>query len=559
MIFALLFEINGIQQYLFASGRLRDVIGASELLDLLTNEGDQSNLLDAVKNQVPSGNDIQFSRRAGGAFYAFCSESGPLKQFLALWTLVVQQWAPDISYNIGFGLGEAHPEAFQNARDGLRNDQSRQRPYIPVAVQVAERSQRTGNVAVTRSSRDGTIDAATRRKKAFADTSRAGFIGRFSPEDCSLGWRDWPLDMDAAEDDAKQFRSFPFLGEDRTVALIHADGNGLGQILLNINKAVKTHPEIFMDAYQQLSKLIEKSGIYAAQQATREVLVPARDEGRPLPARPILLGGEDMIVIVRADIALDYINVFARAFEEESRRQLKQMARLGIDLPKRLTMGFGAVFLRANQPFHMGISLAEELMAQGKNAAKSLDAENPAATLQFQRITASLVDDYETILERQLTHRDGKILYCDTLGAYYLDDATLGPYESSNSAPRLADLRDLAELLGSPGMARGPTRQLLTLIGLSPTEARARYRRWRQLMKENNQAQLNRFDGLMARLLQVEELSEDLPYGPAKDLSRGGDQYDPEEIRFSPLADALAIAHMSRVSGAQKRAGEDAA
>jgi hypothetical protein len=45
---ALLFELNAIQSYLFASGRLRDVIGASELIDRLTNREAHDNLLDAV-------------------------------------------------------------------------------------------------------------------------------------------------------------------------------------------------------------------------------------------------------------------------------------------------------------------------------------------------------------------------------------------------------------------------------------------------------------------------------------------------------------------------------
>lgn len=36
---AVLFELNSIQSWIADSGRLRDLIGGSELIDLMTNQG----------------------------------------------------------------------------------------------------------------------------------------------------------------------------------------------------------------------------------------------------------------------------------------------------------------------------------------------------------------------------------------------------------------------------------------------------------------------------------------------------------------------------------------
>ena len=47
--FALLFEAQSIQSYLFATNRLRDAVGGSELLDALTNHQTKGNLLDGVR------------------------------------------------------------------------------------------------------------------------------------------------------------------------------------------------------------------------------------------------------------------------------------------------------------------------------------------------------------------------------------------------------------------------------------------------------------------------------------------------------------------------------
>ncbi len=61
-VHALLFEAKSVQGYLFESGRMRDVIGASELIDSLTRK-----LLDgALKGAgLLEGSDVAFSRRAG--------------------------------------------------------------------------------------------------------------------------------------------------------------------------------------------------------------------------------------------------------------------------------------------------------------------------------------------------------------------------------------------------------------------------------------------------------------------------------------------------------------
>jgi len=55
MIHASIFELDSIQSYLFSSGRLRDVAGASEMIDQLT-EGEGS-LLDQVTDAVGGKED----------------------------------------------------------------------------------------------------------------------------------------------------------------------------------------------------------------------------------------------------------------------------------------------------------------------------------------------------------------------------------------------------------------------------------------------------------------------------------------------------------------------
>lgn len=537
----LVFEVKSIQSFIFASGRLRDAIGGSELIDLLTNEQAADNLLDAVMAASESAGQIDFSRRAGGAFYAFSDDAAALDRFAALWSLAIQHWAPGLGFVLGRGLGQDRPAAFKSARMDSRRHASRERGQFPAVSPVAERSRRTGRVAVRRDQKDGVIDAPTQRNKSFSDLSRAGFITRNSPPEAQLNWRDWPRNLEA---DAQGEDGFPFANGTRDIALIHADGNGMGQVLIKISEAVQRRPDDFLKIYQAFSKAVETSTQRGAQQAAREVLLPARQAGELLAARPILLGGDDVIVLVRADLALAYVQAFTRAFEAQSKESLKELSESGVaGLPEKLTLGFGVAFIGANQPFSMAAELAESIMGHAKKQAKKLGAENhdsaakPAASsVAFFRVTTALVDDYDALVQRVLTHRKGKQTFTHTLGAY----AVLG--EDDSRLPKLSDLEKLVSLLQAQDMARGPVRSLLNLLQLDPEQAQTSWRRWKQRMRETQQTRLDEFSACMQALIRRYAPDADLPYAIPYANSRSEDEF------ISPLGDALdllAIHHRS--------------
>jgi len=532
---ALLFELDSIQNYLFASGRLRDVAGASELLDSLTS-GDK-NLLDSVCKAAGIDGKVEFSRRAGGAFYAFSDDRAALEALLDLWTLAAQQYAPGLAYSLGMGEGNDAAAAFDAARKALMADGSRLRPRLPQVAPVTERTRRTGEAAEHEDKKEGKIDAASQRRKRFADLAKASFLDRYAPDDAGLGWRDWPRNLEPEEGGDG---AFPFARDDRTVALVHADGNGLGQLLIRIKEAAKSKPDQFVKYFERFSKLVETITRSAAKAATEQVLLPAREGDECLAARPILLGGDDITVLVRADLALSYCKVFSDAFELASREELEKLTKQGITgLPERLTLGFGVVYMRASQPFYLASHLAESLIAHAKKKAKAIDKENPPASLAFHRVTSSLVDDYEEIVERELTHHHKSQTFIDTLGVYFLSDG---------QQPALTDLEDFVALLGREDMARGPTRQLMTLMGYPGIEAEQRYRRWRQLMEDKQSALMRRFDALLSRLAGDEQHGG-LPYARKEN----------DEPWRTPLGDALALMGAGHAKSAQSNQKEDAA
>lgn len=511
-----LFEATAIQPYITDGGRLRDLVGASDLIERLC---DRDGLLDgALAALGETGGRIRFSRRAAGVFFAFSEDAEAIGRLARLWPLLVQQHTPLLSFNQARGSGATAHEAFADAQPRLAQSRSLQAPWLPQAGPLLARNPRTGLVGVQRR-RDGEVwDITTARKAQHARGDR--LAARFADLDAEA----WPINLSPEGGEA---RAFPHRGDSRYIAVVHADGNGLGQLLMDLSASLKGQPDaVYLNRFLAFSEAIGQATRQAAREATAAVLLPAREaEGHGMvPARPIVLGGDDLSVIVRADLAIAFTRAFLAAFSRQTEAALGRLRAeqgLAFSLP-RLTACAGVAFVKASQPFPMAAALAESLCAAAKQASKTglaADREVPAS-LAFHRVTTSLVDDYEVILAQELTTPGAPPLR-HTLGAYAI--------EAGSHLPTLNDLLALQALLGDAGAGgKGSMRQLLGLLGRAPEQAQLAYRRWRELMRENAKATLGQFDRLMTQL--TGSAPDDLPFGPIRD-----------GMRHSPLGDGVAL------------------
>ncbi|MGD6740190.1 hypothetical protein ACN08N_19290 [Photobacterium leiognathi subsp. mandapamensis] len=108
MRYCYLFEAKSIQEYLFQSNKLKDVIAASERLDRLIDSTECSVLdqvlkaaeleSDLLNRDVNTDHTIHFLRCKGGAFYAYCQQQAPLVSLRSAWTLTLSQLFPSLVY-----------------------------------------------------------------------------------------------------------------------------------------------------------------------------------------------------------------------------------------------------------------------------------------------------------------------------------------------------------------------------------------------------------------------------------------------------------------------------
>lgn len=506
---AYLFEAKSIQAYLLTTSRLKEIVGGSEMVEALTGPL----LEDALK--IIKGK-IDFSRRGGGAFYAFSENEESIIQLATLWPLLVRQYAPDLSFVQSLGKGNTALDAFNEAHDRLLTDRNRISVRLPQASPFAERNRRTGEPAtefVRTKEKQEPVDAAIKRKLNFS--KGVSLVRRFAPDPASGAW---PLNLSPKEGEEGE-RDFPFMDEDRTIALIHADGNGLGQLLMKLADSAKGNPAQYVEISKAFSDAVSDATCAAAESATQTVLENAREKNGYYPARPIVLGGDDLTIIVRADLALTFTRAFLVAFANESEIRLTKLKTKFnmLALPDRLTACAGIAYAKASQPFYMLHELAEGLCKHAKKCAKkgnSTETETPSS-LTFHRVTTALVDNFGTILERELT--TGQFRH--TLECYAI--------ESGTNLPELDHLLKLQSLLDRPVLSRGSVRELLGLIGRD-TQAQRHYARWREGMKKRYASELIEFDKLL-KALNVDDA--DLPYR----------KQDENNLRCSPLGDVITL------------------
>jgi hypothetical protein len=198
------------------------------------------------------------------------------------------------------------------------------------------------------------------------------------------------------------YREIAFDLEDITdknswIAVIHADGNGLGNIVQEVSKHAKD-----IKSFSGALDKITKDSANAAYGTVKDLF---KDKSI-IPIRPIVLGGDDLTLICRADLAVEFTKVFLKTFEEESKNQLK-----ALDIEENskkvvangLTACAGIAFVKSSYPFHYAVELAESLCKRAKEKAKKIDDKLAPSCLMFHKVQDSFMENFSEIAKRELT------------------------------------------------------------------------------------------------------------------------------------------------------------
>ena len=508
---AYLFECKGIQRYIFGSGRLRQVIGASDLIaGIARSDGDD--VLKSVFDAVDLGQPAM-SRRAGAAFCVHAHREA-LARFRRLWRIVTGALYPGLEFSDiePAVTAETDLKAARGAYSRLTAVRENSAAFLPpTGHSVVATNPRTGLPAVARPRQDENafLDAvgaaAHGRGEALADGTVADRLtADFLPEAEAKAHPPYRFPRHFEPKDATSRNpAFPFPGRDRRIGVIHADLSGLGQVFQSLMDSAKSSRDIF-----EVATAIEKAIVAAARATCGAVLLPCsidpsvkpnrfgrllgRRDGknakkhrmRIVPARPVLLGGDDVTIIVRADLAISFTEHFLRGVEEETEKAFNALQKRFPGLPERLSACAGIAIVSAGHPFTVAERLAEGLCDSAKTRAKS-GAEAPYPSyLDFAVVTSTIDESLSSWRGREQTIAADVPKGCGLLStcAGPRRVGPVGPHVASDS---LGALFDLAEKMKA-ARGRGKLIEALGLRHDSKDSAQTAWNRFWTVLKSDN-------------------------------------------------------------------------
>ena len=229
----------------------------------------------------------------------------------------------------------------------------------------------------------------------------SGWMDFLDPGERFRAWAD-TLRPTLTEEIGKDSRRRGYIG------LIYADGNAMGRLVQELD-----NPEVCGD----FSKLVDGSvrdacyealsDVCAAEIQAARAAIEAGKEPEPLPADILLLGGDDLLVLLPADRALDFALKVTAAFERLTRQRQAEMSNAAQqfladrDLDQRgLTISCGVAIGPARYPFYLLLELAEELLQSAKRGG-SEDSQRTQywapSYVDFHQLAGSVSQDLQAI------------------------------------------------------------------------------------------------------------------------------------------------------------------
>ena len=183
------------------------------------------------------------------------------------------------------------------------------------------------------------------------------------------------------------------------IGVVYADGNAMGKTVQDLDTPERC---------RQFSTVVDDSIREACFSALGRVTdaeiecvrqaIDADDRLPPLPADILLLGGDDLLVAVPADRALDFALHVTNEFERLTREKIinVQDAHVRRFFEDRLgdggfTVSCGVAIVRGTYPFYLSVDLAEALLKNAKrhDAVDARPGPNDSSRIDFHIVAGA--------------------------------------------------------------------------------------------------------------------------------------------------------------------------
>ncbi len=494
-------SVQGIQSFIFETNKLKEIVGASELVEQIctTEFADAIGLKTKSKEELAEKlkSDANVIMTAAGNIKYIFDDEEKCKELVLNFPKRISNFAPGITISQAVvPLTGDIKKDIDDLEHNLKVQRNKAQMPVDIGLMGVERARRTGKPASDID--DGIqIDRGTYRK---LDAFRNYFnlFKKFTTPNY-FNYKKIPFNV------ADITR-----GEENSwLAIVHADGNGLGNLLQNLGTNIEksdlynrcetseAQSELKQKVFKTFSIQLEKATEKAAQNAFFDVVKqPELEEimkgNEHYPIRPVVLGGDDLTIIIRADLAYKFTIEFLTQFEFETKKHFEdaELNKFGVH---NLTACAGIAFIKANYPFHYGADLAESLVKEAKHFSKSKEVQGtsdlPPSSLSFYKVQSSFIEDLKDMRNR--TH--------------FADHADIrfdfGPYLLKKDTGK-ANIQDINEFLSE-----------LNEFKTDKSKGVSKLRQWiSELYKDNSKAEFMRSRIISVNSNFAQKLGLENPY-----------------------------------------------
>ena len=385
-------SIQGIQEYIYSTNKLQEIVGASEIIDSLGQKNkdkkkDDGPLFAIFDELKESGLIKEILLNAAGNFRAIVNGKENLSKIVLELPKKIMQNAYGITVSQAAVKYDGYKESSKKLEENLKIQRNRPTLPLDMSINFMLLAPKTARGVVKFS--DDRLDISCVQKRKSHDR-----------------WFNKRRTEHNEEDDIKfaELKEFSDISNKKhKLAVIHADGNGLGVLVKNLAQIV--------DSIGKTEAIVNFSEAFAnAKKRTKETF------GDSLKIKALILSGDDMTAVCDADIALEFTKNFIEEFENATEREKSYIGR-------KLTMCAGIAYCNEKFPFHYAVSLAEELCGMAKKHSKNKYPKESAAPscVMFHNVQSSNFQSWDNFIKDELTIKNkSNNIRCD-FGPYYLN------------------------------------------------------------------------------------------------------------------------------------------
>lgn len=444
-MFLVLIETSGNQNYIFSTNKLRENVGASELtyqvgtywiisaialidgnsrLDLWIENNSEEfrrKLLDPKLNPPLENSNfkVEVILAASGKALLLTKDEETARQIISKITFKALKDAPGIEVSgvihkfnwnedksLNKAIKEIHKE-FELNRSRIPSSLMRfQR--LPIIQECAFSG--LPAAAVEKYKGGKAISATSLVKRDFKDEgfNRIKELLQTEYPKCdftkSIDRLDSSFSQEHETKDSEQKNQVDWLG------VIHADGNGLGQIFMNFGDHLamdKINPNY--DNREYINELRKFS--LALDSCTEKAFLSALEvfnlQDNLIPIFPLILGGDDLTVICDGKFALPFTKKFLEEFENETSNNeaIGEIAQVALQ-DSRLSACAGVAIIKPHFPFSVAYNLAEALAKSAKIVKQKVQSKEspktpyPCSAIDFHVVYDSSGVELDRIREK---------------------------------------------------------------------------------------------------------------------------------------------------------------